>query len=163
MTETNEQVIIERLQDNDRESALALLCAFKEESQQRSPIYDDLRSDYKEILANYIDEYRSHPDRRVLVAKIQGTVIGVIMGTIWNYLPIYTISRMGYIPELFIARQFRGHGVGSALIRAMELWFRERGIEFARIETIIAYDKNQSLYEKLGYRPFLIDLRRQLD
>jgi ribosomal protein S18 acetylase RimI-like enzyme len=85
------------------------------------------------------------------------------MGSVWNYLPIYTIQHMGYIPELYVASEFRGRGIGRTLIRAMEQWFREQGLAFSRIETISAYKQNQSLYEAFGYELFLLDLRRKLD
>jgi aminoglycoside 6'-N-acetyltransferase I len=157
------QVVIEALQDCDRNSAHALLCAFKEESQSRSPVYDELRPDYRDVLARYIDEYHCRADRTILVAKDHGILVGIIMGSVWHYLPIYTIPHMGYIPELYVASEFRGRGIGRTLIRAMEQWFREQGMEFSRIETICAYERNQSLYEAFGYELFLLDLRRKLD
>jgi aminoglycoside 6'-N-acetyltransferase I len=161
---TNDQKIsIEVLQDCDRNLAHALLCTFKEESQSRSPVYDELRPDYRDVLARYIDEYQSRSDCTIFVAKVHGTLIGFIMGSLWKYLPIYTSEHMGYIPELYVASEFRGRGVGRALIRAMEQWFREQGMEFSRIETICAYERNQSLYEALGYELFLLDLRRKLE
>jgi len=146
----------------DRQAAYELLWAFKEESQRRSPVYDELRADYREILSRYIDEYISRPDCTVLVARVKENLVGIIMGSLWRYLPIYRIERMGYIPELYVVPQSRRQGIGSALVREMENWFRKQGVTFARIETILAYEHNQALYEGLGYKSFLVDLRRSL-
>jgi len=158
-----QKLLIEALHDRDRNSVHALICTFKEESQTRSPVYDELRPDYRDVLGRYIDEYQSRNDCVIFVAKVDGTLIGFIMGSLWNYLPIYRIQQMGYIPELYVVSEFRGRGVGHALVRAMEQWFRAQGMTFVRIETICAYENNESIYQALGYETFLIDLRRRLE
>ena len=157
-----QQRVIGTLKPPELEAAYSLLCAFKEESQRRSPLYDELRSDYRDVLSRYVDDHQARGDRCILVARSGDGLIGIIVGAIWDYLPFYKIARMGYISDLYVAPAVRGRGIGSALIREMEKWFREQGVEFARIETINAYDGNQRLYERLGYEPFLVELRRRL-
>jgi ribosomal protein S18 acetylase RimI-like enzyme len=158
----NEEVSIQLLEPTDRAAAHALLCAFKEESQAKSPVFDALRPDYREVLAAYVDEYLERKDCAIFGARMGQNLVGIVMGTIWNYLPIYAIRRMGYIPELYVERNCRGRGIGSSLVRSMHRWFCDQGVDFARIETIAAYDRNQALYERLGYQVFLVELRRQI-
>ncbi|HXO27088.1 MAG TPA: GNAT family N-acetyltransferase [Thermoanaerobaculia bacterium] len=157
------EVRIETMRTEDRDAAHALLIAFKEESQSRSPVYDGLRPEYYELLGQYLDDYHGRRDCTILVAKAGGVPVGLIMGTMYSYLPIYKIERMGYIAELFVAPKFRRQGIGTSLLRETERWFRDQGAKFARIETITAYEHNQELYKSLGYHVFLVELRRKLD
>jgi GNAT superfamily N-acetyltransferase len=157
------EVVIAALQTADRDAAHELLCAFKRESEGKSPTYDELRQDYCDTLRRYIDDYLNRADCTIIGAKTNKALVGIIMGSLWRYFPIYRIEHMGYVPELYVVPELRRMGIGTALLREMEQWFRDRGAKFARIETITAYEHNRTLYEKLGYQAFLIELRRPLD
>ncbi|MES2207516.1 MAG: GNAT family N-acetyltransferase [Pseudomonadota bacterium] len=156
--------IVERLQPQDLPAIVNLACEFKLESQTVSPLFDELNTDYKDILRNQLKQYLQEEKCAILIAKLaaDNTIIGFIIGYIWEYLPIYEIRHMGYIPELFVKSNYRSQGVGCALLSHVEDWFRQQNIKYSRIETIHLYARNKSFYEKRGYNVFLLEMRKIL-
>ncbi len=146
------------------EQVVGLMCQFKQESEQVSPVHDKLALDYRLTIQSQLHHYNSQPDCQVLVAKLNKDtgIIGVVIGYIWKYLPIYDIEAMGYISDLYVVPGYRGQGVGKTLVTKLEDWFRERGMLYSRLETIVHYSDNEKTYQKLGYETFIIDMRKKL-
>jgi ribosomal protein S18 acetylase RimI-like enzyme len=82
----------------------------------------------------------------VFVAEADGEVVG------YATTRLDPFSGIGRIPNLAVDSQFRGEGVGSALIRHAVDWMRSRGMAMAKIETLEQNARGQSLYPKLGFR-----------
>ena len=65
--------------------------------------------------------------------------------------------------DLFVPRQWRGRGVGSRLVHALEEWGRNKGC--ARIQILAAADNAPALafYDRMGFaRTGMVCLRREL-
>lgn len=150
-------------QEADLPAIVDLACQFKMESQTHSPVFDELRADHRSILTIQLKGYLESQDSRILVALPQASPpIGFCVGYIWQYLPIYKIQAMGYLAELFVLPASRQQGVGHALVLEMEAWFRKRGAQYARLESIKHYANNRAFYENLGYEVFIYDMRKAL-
>ncbi|MEW6033484.1 MAG: GNAT family N-acetyltransferase [Chloroflexota bacterium] len=78
-----------------------------------------------------------------LVADLNGTVVGVAMGA-WD-------GRRAWCHNYGVDPKFRGQGVGSALIKALEDRVRERGIP--RLNALVRKDDIgvQGFYEACGF------------
>jgi ribosomal protein S18 acetylase RimI-like enzyme len=50
--------------------------------------------------------------------------------------------------------RFQGRGIGAGLVSALEVFFRERGIEFYRLDTLISNHSARTFYQKLGFEEF---------
>jgi GNAT superfamily N-acetyltransferase len=72
------------------------------------------------------------------------------------------IESMGYISHCFVREEARGQGVASALVRAAEAWFRDRGIDFVELRYSLANRKAAAVWEKLGYAPQRLTCRKSL-
>lgn len=88
----------------------------------------------------------------VLVAEEDGRVIGYITTTTDEAVS------MGRIPNLAVDPDCQGRGVGKELINAALDRFREKGMQYAKIETLATNDAGQSLYPKAGFQ----ELMRQI-
>lgn len=62
-------------------------------------------------------------------------------------------SFLGHIRNLFIDvhREWRGFGVGAALISAAAAWARDRGVELIALSVLDSNPRARLLYERLGF------------
>jgi len=100
---------------------------------------------------SYIEHWFSDHQGRyaALVAEVDNKVVG------WAALNPYS-HRCAYhgVADLsiYVDRQYRGEGVGSTLMPALEVAARENGFYKIVLFTFPFNDKGQGLYRKTGYR-----------
>ncbi|HEX4301972.1 MAG TPA: GNAT family N-acetyltransferase [Rhizomicrobium sp.] len=78
---------------------------------------------------------------------------------------IYVIEaerRIAYIAELYLVEAARGTGVGRALIAACEDWARARGIGVLHIGVLPGNVRARAVYERAGFAPYALRLRKRL-
>ena len=90
-------------------------------------------------------DIEAEPDG-VLVAEEEGRVVGYVT-TVTD-----EATRIGRIPNLAVDPEAQGRGVGKQLINAALDRFREKRMEYAKIETLEPNQAGQSLYPKAGFR-----------
>jgi ribosomal protein S18 acetylase RimI-like enzyme len=79
----------------------------------------------------------------MLVAEAEGEVIGMLH---------LQVSRFGFAEVgLSVDRAWRGRGVGSALLRAAEIWARGRGLHKLSLEVFPTNEAALALYRRHGY------------
>ena len=98
-----------------------------------------------DITAN-ISEIRERQGE-VFVAKIDDEVIGCINAIIDVRLAAGTT---GEIVTLVVLEQYRGMGVGKALVATVEAWLKER-VSSIRVRTNAIRDKAHQFYLSAGY------------
>ncbi len=80
-----------------------------------------------------------------------------------------TDAGIGSIPNLVVAEDYRGQGLGRELILHVLQQFRDSGLTHARIETLAQNDAGNSLYRSVGFQEvarqihFALDLRASVD
>ncbi len=80
------------------------------------------------------------------VAELDGQVIGYITTAVSQR------TSTGRIPNIGIARGYRGLGLGTRLIEYALAYFRRQGLRLARIETLVQNSVGDYLYRKLGFQ-----------
>ena len=80
------------------------------------------------------------------VAELDGEVIGYITTAVSQE------TSTGRIPNIGIARGYRGLGLGTRLIEYALAYFRQQGLRLARIETLVQNSVGDYLYRKLGFQ-----------
>ncbi|HYE18201.1 MAG TPA: GNAT family N-acetyltransferase [Tepidisphaeraceae bacterium] len=98
-------------------------------------------------VAAIADDCRLQPDG-IFVAE--ESVTGEVIGYVTTRL--FAASRIGQIPNLAVDPAHQGKGLGRALIEHAVAFFRERGMEVAKIETLDQNPIGQKLYPSLGFR-----------
>jgi GNAT superfamily N-acetyltransferase len=72
----------------------------------------------------------------------------------------FVAERLGEVTCLFVVPEVRGHGLGSRLMRALEVTARENGLMRLRLDTRSDLVEARRLYAGMGYRevsPFNLD------
>ena len=84
----------------------------------------------------------------MLIAESDGEVVGTVsVGGVGNQIP--------YMLRLFaldVGLRFRGRGIGTALIEAVERRARRQGLRGVNLEVGVDNGDAIRLYERLGYR-----------
>jgi ribosomal protein S18 acetylase RimI-like enzyme len=96
-------------------------------------------------VAAIADDCRLQPDG-VFVAERAGEVIGYVTTR------LNRAASIGWIPNLAVDPEWQGRGIGRALLEHALAFFREQGMEVAKIETLEQNPVGQRLYPGLGFR-----------
>lgn len=71
--------------------------------------------------------------------------------------------RYGYVYELVVSESWRGKGIGEALLRTCEDYFRSMNLKSAGIGVLADNMGAARLYERLGYRAHAVERVKWLD
>jgi L-amino acid N-acyltransferase YncA len=98
-----------------------------------------------------IDAWFAEHDERyaVIVAEDADAIVG--WASLNRYSYRYTYEGVGDL-SIYVARPFRGKGVGSELLEALERHARDRRFHKIVLFTLPSNAAGQALYRKLGYR-----------
>jgi ribosomal protein S18 acetylase RimI-like enzyme len=102
--------------------------------------------DWRWRKARHLDDDLLRPGAAVFVAEEEGQPVGYI--TTWQDPE----AGLGHIPNLAIAAEFRGHGLGRKLIEHALAHFRACGLSHAKIETLEQNAIGNHLYRDLGFQ-----------
>ena len=121
---------------------------------------DDLEQvhpEYKEKMAILDLQEVKDKNGKCYLALEDNKVIGLIMGIIrqydeYDYLD-YKCPKEGEITELIVTSKIRSKGVGQALMKKLEDYFKSVGCEYILVD-VFAYNQNGiKFYDKQGYHP----------
>lgn len=102
--------------------------------------------------ARHIDEDVAANRVGIFVAESQQRVVGFITTRVDHE------AGKGRIPNLAVAQEFRGCGLGRQLIEHALDYFRSEGLEYAIIETMAENEVGQHLYPACGF----VEVARQV-
>jgi ribosomal protein S18 acetylase RimI-like enzyme len=108
--------------------------------------------DWRWRKARHIDQDAAANPDGIFVAEIEGRVAGYITTLVDRE------AGKGRIPNLAVAEEFRGHGLGRRLIEHALDYFRREGLAYAMIETMAKNEAGQHLYPACGF----VEVARQV-
>ena len=91
------------------------------------------------------DDCRLQPDGVFVVETLAGEIIGYVTTR------LNAISRIGWIPNLAVDSRYQGQGLGRTLLEYAIAFFKEAGMDIAKIETLEQNPIGQNLYPSLGF------------
>ncbi|MFO0670159.1 MAG: GNAT family N-acetyltransferase [Polyangiaceae bacterium] len=110
----------------------------------------------------WLGKESTNPDAVVLVAEIDGVILGYAYGRYegrnWNDL----IDAHGKLHDVLVAPEGRRRGAGRLLVDAVCQKLRERGAKRVVLSTAVSNVAAQALFEGLGFRPTMIEMTRNL-
>ncbi|QDE89314.1 GNAT family N-acetyltransferase [Myxococcus xanthus] len=118
---------------------------------------DDVESGFRKWLGG---EARK-PDAVVLVAELDGEVVGYAYGRVegmdWNAL----LDRSGGFHDIWVDEKARGAGVGVLLAEEMMKRLTALGVPRVVLYTAAQNATAQRLFAKLGWRPTMVEMTRE--
>ena len=118
---------------------------------------EQVHPEYRKKMTQIDLEKVNKQDGKCYLALDNNRVIGLIMGIIreydkYDYLD-YKCPKEGIITELIVTSKVRSKGIGQALMKKLEDYFKSVGCEYVLVD-VFAYNKNGiKFYEKQGFHP----------
>ncbi len=143
----------------ERVSHLWLLLAGDEEGSEGSII---LNEENRKRWMNFAKKLLEQGRGRVKIAIVEGNPIGFIFYT-WSSNPLETHKKFGKIYDLFVMKEYRNRGVGTALLKSAIEDLKTHGVEIICVEVLSKNINAISLYEKFGFREKMLEMRLEVD
>jgi ribosomal protein S18 acetylase RimI-like enzyme len=107
--------------------------------------------------------YVEREDVEVVVAEIDGTVVGSGYTLIRKNNDYFKDAFYGYIGFMYVEPAHRGKGIAKDILVYLNNWLAARDISEIRLNV---YDQNPSAikaYEKAGFKKYIVEMRYNLD
>jgi GNAT superfamily N-acetyltransferase len=102
----------------------------------------------EEAMQKRIADIMTQEDHAVFGAYIDGRLVGWIHVTITQHLQS---GRYGEIGGLVVSENFRGCGIGQALVKSAEEWVAGRGLDAILVRSRIARERAHEFYLRQNY------------
>jgi len=86
----------------------------------------------------------------VFVATAEGSVVGLVQISV--YFP-FLVDEAAEIAALVVDEEWRGQGIGLALVKAAEGWALENGCSTLYVRTNISRKQAHGFYQHIGFQP----------
>lgn len=117
--------------------------------EQRPDVYKESEILYTD---DFLERFLSRADHRILAAAVADEIVGyAFVQSVEVQLPMLTDRSYVYIHDLAVAQAYRGVGVASTLLGAVDEFARGIGADKVELAVHIFSDAAISLYEKKGF------------
>jgi GNAT superfamily N-acetyltransferase len=159
---TVEDVTVRPRRDEDFDALVELDLASARHHVALDP--DLYRLPERAAVADFLRRRLADADREVLVAVVDGEVVGQVDVTVASMPDPGSILRPVRTADLGIsvADGWRGRGIGTVLMEAAEASARRRGAEQVILDMHAANAGARRFYHRLGYREHGLLLRRSI-
>ena len=94
------------------------------------------------------------------IALDKEKAVGFIGGEIEKAHAFWRFKKVGYLFQLYIIPSYRRKGLGKKLTKTILNWFKKRKIKWIKLHVYSNNPKAHSLYKKLGFKDFVIELKK---
>ncbi len=118
--------------------------------------------DGPEKYREWMEETLAQEERVLLVAEVEGEVLGFIHGRLGSSFPTMAPRRKGFITDLAVAAAHRRRGIGRRLAEAVSQWFAQQDAVEVRLSAATSNEAAIAFWQALGFEPLTYGMWRQL-
>ncbi|TQV70231.1 GNAT family N-acetyltransferase [Exilibacterium tricleocarpae] len=110
-----------------------------------------------------LEQLIADPNAELLVAELEGALIGSGYAEIRKSKPHFKHPYFSYLGFMYVDPGYRGMGVNKQLIEALMAWSKSRGVYEVSLDV---YSENAAAiraYEKAGFRKNLVQMCVELE
>lgn len=140
------------IRESDKKDCEELCELFDELNEiHRDPLPDAFKKIEKEKIKEFTRRILSDENSVIFVAENAGKLIGFIHASIkgTDASPAMLQRRYGWIHDLMVRKEYRGHGVGRALDEKVRAWALGKNVN--EIELNVWEFNRGTFYESVGY------------
>ncbi len=118
----------------------------------------------QESMRLFLQASLESPDSCLLVAEVAGRagLAGFLLAHVRTASPIALPPTTGYISDICVEESLRRQGIGRALYRAAQEWFREHGQSVIRLNVATANPVSQAFWRAMGAVEQMVVMRIEL-
>jgi GNAT superfamily N-acetyltransferase len=128
---------------------------------ERDPFFTRSRNG-SEIFARFVEENVRNDAACVLVAVVDGRVVGYCQGMLDRHPPALAMSDFGQILDFGVTAEYRRAGIGARMFQQLCEWFRREGIRRIEVRHSTYNEIGASFWPKMGFKPYLQTLFLEL-
>jgi ribosomal protein S18 acetylase RimI-like enzyme len=106
-----------------------------------------------------LEKMLTDPQTDVVVVELNNTIIGCGYSRIEDSKPYYRHQQHAYLGMMYVAPEHRGKGINAMVIDGLKSLAKRRGITELRLDVFAENESAIKAYEKVGFRPLLVEMR----
>ncbi|MCA9521674.1 MAG: GNAT family N-acetyltransferase [Myxococcales bacterium] len=135
---------------SDRQAVLALWRALMDEHRDIPPGFALCENADERAGEMFFDPDHAESQRLVVATKPDGAIVGFSFALLIHNAPIYDPAVIGCITDCYVAPMHRASGIGTALIAALERWFRRREITHVEVSVAANNPRAARFWRRVG-------------
>ena len=110
-----------------------------------------------------IEKLISSPDAYLLVAEVEGEIIGTGYAQIRESKQSLEHKYHSYLGFMYVSPIHRGKGINAKLIHELIAWSKSRGISDLYLDVYSDNASGIKAYKKVGFKPSLLEMKLSLN
>jgi len=121
---------------------------------KRDPLFA-ISEEGPEHFSEFITANMSDDTACVLVAVVEGMVVGYCLGRLEKIPPVFGNRGIGAVFDLAVSGDYRRKGIGRKLYLEIEAWFKGRGVQRIDVRVAISNEVSTNFWSECGFRPYV--------
>lgn len=122
-----------------------------------------LNDDAADYFFGYATGLLQRKDTLTLVADDDGDVVGYLIAIKQRKPPIYHHTRVAYLSDAYVRESHRRQGILKRFVDELDAWCAREGITAVDIMVFRKNEAAQEIYEAMGFEPYRIVMRKEID
>ncbi len=115
-----------------------------------------------DIFAQFVGENIRNDSACVLVATVEGKIVGYCQGMLDRHPPALQEPNFGQVLDFGVTAEYRRAGIGEQMFRALCEWFRREGVRRIEVRHSTFNEIGARFWPKMGFQPYLQTLFLEL-
>jgi ribosomal protein S18 acetylase RimI-like enzyme len=119
------------------------------------------RENFAQGYARWLAGRATDPRSIFLVAEREGRLVGFLVATVEQEIPIYRTTEYGFVHDLWVDAGYRNEGLGRQMVMLAVEKFRDHGIGQVRLDTAAPNEAARRLFASCGFRVAAVQMLRE--